>query len=145
MAGRMGESEALSIPQVDEVVARLEGGADTLHLTGLFGASKAPILSELARRSGRLIVVLTASAVEAEALAGDLRFFSRGTVGYLPERDEDPEVRWQRIVCLAGLAAKGLPLAVASIRAPAATRPALVRSRASSGKRSGCHILAISR
>ena len=113
----MEESEAVSIPQVDEVVARLEGGAGTLHLTGLFGASKAPILSELARRSGRSIVVLTASAVEAEALAGDLRFFSRGTVGYLPERDEDPEVRRQRIVCLAGLAAKGLPLAVASIQA----------------------------
>ncbi len=105
------------IPQVAEVVARLQGGRQVLWLTGLFGASKAPILSEIARLAGRPLVVLTASAVEAESVAMDLRFFSRGPVGYLPERDEEPEVRWQRIACLAGLAAKELPLAVVSIKA----------------------------
>ncbi|MGH7387743.1 MAG: hypothetical protein ACREIZ_04660, partial [Candidatus Methylomirabilales bacterium] len=113
----VGQSEAFVIRQVDEAVAWLQGGAETLHLTGLFGTSKAPILCEIARRSGRTIVALTASAAEAESLAEDLRFFSRGAVGYLPEREEEPEVRWQRIACLAGLAGKELPLAATSIQA----------------------------
>jgi len=113
----MEESGALTVPQIDEAVARLQGGPETLHLTGLFGASKALILCEIARRSGRTMVVLTSSATEAETLAEDLRFFSRGAVGYLPERDDEPEIRWQRIACLAGLAGKELPLATASIQA----------------------------
>ena len=103
--------------QAEEVAARLQSGADPLRLTGLFGASKAAILSGISRRAGRPLVVLTSSAAEAESLAKDLQFFSHGPVGYLPVREEDPEVRCQRIACLAGLAAKELPLAVVPIRA----------------------------
>ena len=113
----MERSEDLLIPEAEEVAARLHSGADRVHLIGLFGASKAAILSEISRRAGRSLIVLASSAAEAESLAKDLQFFSRGPVGYLPEREEDLEVRCQRIACLAGLAAKELPLAVVSIRA----------------------------
>ncbi len=112
-----GQSEDLLIRQVEEIAARLHSGAERLCLTGLFGASKALILSEIARRAGRSLVVLASSAAEAESLVKDLQFFSHGPVGYLPEREEDPEIRCQRIACLAGLAAKELPLAVVSIGA----------------------------
>src|SRR5712692_6797575 len=105
----MESSVDLVSRQAEEVAARLRSGADTFRLTGLFGASKAPILSGLSRRAGRPLVVLTSSAPEAESLAKDLQLFSRGPVGYLPEREEDPEVRCRRIACLAGLAAKELP------------------------------------
>ncbi|MBI3781443.1 MAG: transcription-repair coupling factor [candidate division NC10 bacterium] len=111
------QSEDLLIRQAQEIAARVHSGAAKVYLTGLFGASKALILSEISRRAGRPLVVLVSSAGEAETLAKDLQFFSRGPVGYLPERDEDPEVRSQRIACLTGLAAKELPLAVVSIRA----------------------------
>ncbi len=97
--------------------ARLQGHGESLHVTGLFGASKALMLSEIARRSGRSIMVLTGSAAEAESLAKDLRFFSGGPAGYLPERDEAPDVGWRRVACLAALARKELPLAVASVQA----------------------------
>jgi transcription-repair coupling factor (superfamily II helicase) len=113
----MAQSEDLLIRGAEEVAARLQSGADRLHLIGLFGASKAAILSEISRRTGRSLIALASSAAEAESLAEDLQFFSRGPVGYLPEREEDLEVRCQRIACLAGLAAKELPLAVVSIRA----------------------------
>jgi transcription-repair coupling factor (superfamily II helicase) len=111
------QSEDLVIRQAQEIAARVQSGAAKVYLTGLFGASKALILSEISRHAGRPLVVVASSAGEADTLAKDLRFFSRGPVGYLPERDEDPEVRFQRIACLTGLAAKELPLAVVSIRA----------------------------
>jgi len=111
------QSEDLLIRQAQEIAARMHSGPAELYLAGLFGASKALILSEISRRAGRPLVVVVSSAGEAETLAKDLQFFSRGPVAYLPERDEDPEVRSQRIACLTGLAAKELPLAVVSIRA----------------------------
>ncbi len=111
------QSEDLVIRQAQEIAARVQSGAAKLYLAGLFGASKALILPEISRHAGRPLVVVVSSAGEAETLAKDLQFFSRGPVGYLPERDEDPEVRFQRIACLTGLAAKELPLAVVSIRA----------------------------
>ena len=113
----MEQSENLLARQAAEIGARLQGGNDAVSLTGLFGASKAPVLSEISRQTGRSLLVLTSSSAEAESLAKDLQFFSREPVGYLPEREEDPEIRWQRIACLAGLAAKELRLAVASIQA----------------------------
>ncbi len=111
------QSEDLLIGQAQEIAARMQSGPAELYLAGLFGASKALILSEISRHAGRPLLVVAPSAGEAETLAKDLQFFSRDPVGYLPERDEDPEVRSQRIACLTGLAAKELPLAVVSIRA----------------------------
>ncbi len=111
------QSEDLLIRQAQEIAARMHSGPAELYLAGLFGTSKALILSEISRHAGRPLVVVAPSAGEAETLAKDLQFFSRDPVGYLPERDEDPEVRSQRIACLTGLAAKELPLAVVSIRA----------------------------
>jgi transcription-repair coupling factor (superfamily II helicase) len=113
-----GPAEAarlLSIREIDDAVARLDRRADALHLTGLFGAAKAAVLCEIARRLGRPLVVVTVSAHEAEALSGDLRFFSGAPVGYLPERGAGAAARWQRITCLAGLARKELSFAVVSI------------------------------
>src|SRR5574337_749242 len=117
------QSEDLLIPEIAEIVVRLDSGADALYLTGLFGASKALILSQIARRAKRPLVVLTVSSAEAELLAKDLHVFFRGPVGFLPERDEDPETGYQRIACLAGLATKELPLAVISIQAALDRRP----------------------
>lgn len=108
--------EDLLIPEIQEIVSRLDDGVDALYLTGLFGTSKALILSQIARQAKRPIVVLVSLPAEAELLAKDLRVFFRGPVGFLPERDEDPETRYQRIACLAGLATKELPLTVVSIR-----------------------------
>jgi transcription-repair coupling factor (superfamily II helicase) len=113
----MDRSEDLLARQATEIGARLQGGNDSLLLTGLFGASKAPILAEISRQAGRPLLVLTPSSAEAESLAADLQFFCREPVGYLPEREENPEIRWQRIACLAGLAAKELRVAVTSIQA----------------------------
>src|SRR5574337_811336 len=113
----MEQSEDLLIPEIAEIVARLDSGVDALYLTGLFGASKALILSQIARLTRRPLVVLTSSSAEAELLAKDLHVFFRSPVGFLPERDEDPETGYQRIACLAGLATKELPLAVVSIQA----------------------------
>ncbi|MGB4780788.1 transcription-repair coupling factor, partial [Candidatus Methylomirabilis sp.] len=113
----MEQSEDLLIPEIAEIVARLDSGADALYLTGLFGASKALILSRIAHLARRPLVVLASSSAEAELLAKDLQVFFRGPVGFLPERDEDPETGYQRIACLAGLATKELPLAVVSLRA----------------------------
>ena len=39
------QPEDLLIPEIAEITARLDSGADALYLTGLFGASKALILS----------------------------------------------------------------------------------------------------
>ena len=113
----MGQSEDLLIPEIVEIVARLDSGADALSLTGLFGASKALILSQIALLARRPLVVLASSSAEAELLAKDLQVFFHGPVGFLPERDEDPETGYQRIACLAGLATKELPLAVVSLQA----------------------------
>ncbi len=113
----MEQLEDLLIPEIAEIAARLDSGADALSLTGLFGASKALILSQIARLARRPIVVLASSSAEAELLAKDLQVFFRGPVGFLPERDEDPETGYQRIACLAGLATKELPLAVVSLQA----------------------------
>ncbi|MBI2902220.1 MAG: hypothetical protein HYY12_01345, partial [Candidatus Methylomirabilis oxyfera] len=111
------QSQDLLARQAAEIGARLLSGNDALLLTGLFGASKAPMLSEISRQAGRPLLVMTSSSAEAESLAKDLQFFSREPVGFLPEREEDPEIRRQRIACLAGLAAGELRLAVASIQA----------------------------
>ena len=113
----MGQSEDLLIPEIAEIVARLDSGADALSLTGLFGASKALILSQIARLARRPLVVLASSSAEAELLAKDLQVFFHGPVGFLPERHDDPETGYQRIACLAGLATKELPLAVVSLQA----------------------------
>jgi len=113
----MEQSEDLLISEIQEIVARLDSGADALSLTGLFGASKALILSQIARLARRPLVVLASSSAEAELLSKDLQVFFRGPVGFLPERDEDPETGYQRIACLAGLATKELPLTVVSLRA----------------------------
>ncbi|MDE2058535.1 MAG: transcription-repair coupling factor [candidate division NC10 bacterium] len=110
-------SEDLLIPEIAEIMARLDSGEDALSLTGLFGTSKALILSHIARRSRRPLVVVASSSAEAELLAKDLQVFFSGSVGFLPERDEDPETGYQRITCLAGLATKELPLTVISFRA----------------------------
>src|SRR3972149_9575386 len=111
----MEQSEDLLARQAAEIAARLQGGNDAVSLPGLFGASKALVLPEISRQTGRSLLVLTSSSAEAESLAKDLQFFSREPVGYLPEREEDPEIRWQRIACPAGLAAQGLRLAGAPI------------------------------
>ncbi|HWR21032.1 MAG TPA: transcription-repair coupling factor, partial [Verrucomicrobiae bacterium] len=113
----MEQLEDLLIPEIAEIATRLDSGADALSLTGLFGASKALILSQVARLARRPLVVLASSSAEAELLAKDLQVFFRGPVGFLPERDEDPETGYQRIACLAGLATKELPLAVVSLQA----------------------------
>jgi transcription-repair coupling factor (superfamily II helicase) len=113
----MEQSEDLLIPEIAEIVAQLDSGADALCLTGLFGASKALILSRIAHLARRPLVVLAPSSAEAELLAKDLQVFFRGPVGFLPERDEDPETGYQRIACLAGLATKELPLTVVSLQA----------------------------
>ncbi|MGH7428683.1 MAG: CarD family transcriptional regulator, partial [Candidatus Methylomirabilaceae bacterium] len=117
MMGQIGGSQDMLSGHAEVAAARLQGNREPLYLTGLFGASKALMLSEIGRRSGRSIMALTRSASEAESLAKDLQFFFGGPAGYLPERDEDPETRWRRIACLAALARKELPLAVASIQA----------------------------
>ncbi|HZY30847.1 MAG TPA: hypothetical protein VFF86_04310, partial [Candidatus Methylomirabilis sp.] len=96
----MEQSEDLLARQAAEIGARVQGGNDAVSLTGLFGASKALVLSEISRQTGRSLLVLTSSSAEAESLAKDLQFFSREPVGYLPEREEDSEIRWQRIACL---------------------------------------------
>jgi transcription-repair coupling factor (superfamily II helicase) len=113
----MEPSEDLLIPEVQEIMARLDNGADALYLTGLFGASKALILSQITRRARRPLVVLVSSSAEAELLAKDLQLFCRGSVSFLPERSEDPETGYQRIACLVGLATKELRLAVVSLQA----------------------------
>ncbi|PWB48480.1 MAG: transcription-repair coupling factor [Candidatus Methylomirabilota bacterium] len=110
-------SEDLLIPEIAEIADRLDSGDETLSVTGLFGASKALILSRLARRVRRPLVIVVSSSAEAEVLAKDLQLFCRSSVGFLPERDEDPETRYQRIACLAGLATKALDLTVVSLRA----------------------------
>ncbi len=110
-------SEDLLIPEIGEILDRLDSGADSLSLTGLFGASKALILSQIVRRAGRPLVIVTSSSAEAELLAKDLQLFFRGSIGFLPERDEGPETGYQRIACLAGLANKELDLTVVSLRA----------------------------
>jgi transcription-repair coupling factor (superfamily II helicase) len=110
-------SEDLLIPEIGEIVDRLDSGADALSLTGLFGASKALILSRIAHRAGRPLVIVTSSSAEAEQLAKDLQVFFRDSVGVLAERDEDPETGYQRIACLTGLATKNCDLAVVSLRA----------------------------
>src|SRR3989304_4636542 len=111
----MEQSEDLLARQAAEIGARLQGGNDAVSLTGLFGASKARVLSEIARQAGRPLLVLTSSSAEAESLAKDLQFFSREPVAYLPEREEDSEIRWQRIACLAGAGAQELRLAGAPV------------------------------
>ncbi|MDE2484156.1 MAG: transcription-repair coupling factor [candidate division NC10 bacterium] len=113
----MEPSEEHLIPEIAEIATRLDSGVDALYLTGLFGASKALILSQIARRARRPLVVLTSSSATAELLAKDLHVFFGGSVGFLPERDEDSEARYQRIACLAGLATKELHLTVVSLRA----------------------------
>ncbi|CBE69607.1 Transcription-repair-coupling factor (TRCF) (ATP-dependent helicase mfd) [Candidatus Methylomirabilis oxygeniifera] len=110
-------AEDLRIPEIGEIVDRLDSGADALYLTGLFGASKALILSQIARRSGRPLVVVTSSSAEAELLAKDLQVFFRDSVGVMAERDEDPETGYQRITCLTGLATKNCDLAVVCLQA----------------------------
>lgn len=110
-------SEDLRIPEIGEIVDRLDSGADALYLTGLFGASKALILSQIARRAGRPLVIVTSSSAEAELLAKDLQVFFRDSVGVLAERDEDPETGYQRIACLTGLATKSCDLAVVCLQA----------------------------
>jgi transcription-repair coupling factor (superfamily II helicase) len=110
-------SDDLLIPELGEIVDRLGSGAAALSLTGLFGASKALILSQIARRAGRPMVIVTSSSAEAELLAKDLQVFFHDSVGVLTERDEDSETGYQRIVCLTGLAAKNCDLAVVSLRA----------------------------
>jgi len=111
------QSEDLLIPEIAEIIAQLDSGVDELSLTGLFGASKALILSQIARLARRPLVVLASSSAEAELLAKDLQVFFHEPVGFLPERDEDPETGYQRIACLAGLATKELPLTVVSLQA----------------------------
>lgn len=113
----MALSEDLLIPEIGEIVDRLDSGAGALSLTGLFGASKALILSQIARRANRPLVIVTSSSAEAELLAKDLQVFFRDSVGVLTERDEDPETGYQRIACLTGLATKNCDLAVVSLRA----------------------------
>src|SRR5574337_1442825 len=93
----MEPSEERLIPEIAEIATRLDSGADALYLTGLFGASKALILSQIAHRARRPFVVLTSSSAAAELLAKDLHVFFGGSVGFLPERDEDSETRYQRI------------------------------------------------
>lgn len=110
-------SEDLRIPEIGEIVNRLDSGADALYLTGLFGASKALILSQIARRAGRPLVIVTSSSAEAELLAKDLQVFFPDSVGVLAERDEDPETGYQRIACLTGLATKNCDLAVVCLQA----------------------------
>lgn len=113
----MEPSEDLLIPQLREIMARLDSGEQALCLTGLFGASKALMLAQIARRARRSLVVLVSSSAEAERLTKDLQPFCQSPVGFLPERGEDQEIAYQRMACLAGLATKELHLAVVSLRA----------------------------
>jgi transcription-repair coupling factor (superfamily II helicase) len=107
----------LLAPTIEALLARVQGSDGPLRATGLFGASKALVIAEVARRAGRPTVVLVPTGGDAETLARDLQFFARGATGLLPERDEDPEVRAQRVACLAGLARKALPLVVVPVQA----------------------------
>ncbi|PWB80730.1 MAG: hypothetical protein C3F08_03720, partial [Candidatus Methylomirabilota bacterium] len=110
-------SDTLQIPEIAEIMDRLDERPSALHLIGLFGASKALILSQIARRARRPLIIVVPSSVQAELLAKDLLVFCRGSVSVLPERDEDPEIGYQRIACLAGLATKALDLAVVALPA----------------------------
>lgn len=110
-------SDDLLIPEMAEIMDRLDDRANALSLTGLFGASKALILSQIARRARRSLIIVVPSCAQAELLAKDLLVFYRGSVSFLPERDDDPETGYQRIACLAGLATKALDLTVVSLQA----------------------------
>ena len=67
-----------------ELKARLDGGGERrFPLMGLKGAAEALMLREAALGLGRPILVVTALASEAEALAGEVGFF----LDQPPERD----------------------------------------------------------
>src|SRR5574337_662398 len=88
-------SEDLLIPEIGEIMARLDSGDDALCLTGLFGASKSLILSHIARRARRPLVVVASSSAEAELLTKDLAVRVTDCLGDPVQRDADyvPHVR----------------------------------------------------
>ncbi len=59
------------------LLERLGTGSRTAEAAELWGGSRALLLLQLFRASGRTLLVATPDEDEAEALAGDLRFFSR--------------------------------------------------------------------
>lgn len=103
--------------QIRDLLAEIEACTKGATLSGLFGASKAFVLAELARQSSRPILILSPTEKGAKALQADLRFFlaSDMEVGFLPERGEEVEVKSQRIACLKGLLGGDLSLVVASL------------------------------
>src|SRR5262245_4863276 len=104
------------------------------RLQGLRSSAAAYAVSRLTADSGRPLIVVTATATEAEALASDLRTISgepadtdflERRVHLFPERDAPPfemvspsvEVEAARAACLYQLAQGKAPIAVASIAA----------------------------
>lgn len=127
--------------QIRDLLEEIEAGTKGVTLSGLFGASKAFVLAELARQSPRPFLILSPTKKGAEALQADLHFFLKvrpqtpdprsilnartssiphrtsNTVGLFPEREEEVEVKSQRIACLKGLLGGDLSLIVASVAA----------------------------
>ncbi len=61
---------------VSPVLENIRSGKKTTEVAELWGGARALFLHELFRASGRHLLVVTASADEAEALTDDLRFFA---------------------------------------------------------------------
>ena len=93
----------------------------------LYGAALALALTDAARRAGRPLLALTATARDAERLAGELAFFAGGElpVSVLPDYETlpydvfspHPDITSQRLATLAALPGLGCGIVVAAVDA----------------------------
>jgi transcription-repair coupling factor (superfamily II helicase) len=73
------------------LIAELRAGGKTIEISELWGGSKALLLLELFRESGRPLLVVTANDEEAGTLAEDLSFFSEKQSTITAENAENNE------------------------------------------------------
>ena len=74
------------LPDVEQLLAALEGGRSPAALTGVAAVHRAHIAAAIGLRTGRPIVVVCADEGEGERLAKDLAAFTEGQVPLLPPR-----------------------------------------------------------
>ncbi len=83
---------------LEQLAAKLEGGASLVRAQGLAGSAGAYLVSRLARRLNRPLVVLTPDMPQMRAIAAEIKFFSgnggNGDNGNGPNGNHDTALPW---------------------------------------------------